>query len=91
MSRFPAGVAFRAVGFGVKPVCVLCGLVCICFGIALRLGRYFADIGMLSCFGLLELTLIMSVVRVSSSSSTIPTLALVVALNPFWIRAGFGC
>ena len=69
-------------------MCVLRGLGRICFGIALLFRRCFADIGMLDRFGFFELTLIMGVVRVSSSPATISPLALVAALNPFGIRAG---
>ncbi len=70
---------------------ILRGLGCVCFGIALLFRRCFADIGMLGRFGFFELTLIMGVVRVSSSSATISPLALVAALNPFGIRDGLVC
>jgi hypothetical protein len=59
--------------------------------IALLFRRCFADIGMLSGFGLLELTLIMGVVCVSSSSAAIPPFAFIAALNPLGVRAGLVC
>ncbi len=91
MSRLPAGVAFTVIRLGGRRVRILRGLGCVCLGIALLFRRCFADIGRLGRFGFFELTLIMGVVRVSSSSATISPLALVAALNPFGIRAGLVC
>ncbi len=70
---------------------ILRGLGCVCFGIALLFRRCFADIRMLGRFGLFELALIVGVVRVSSPSATISSLALIAALDPFGIRAGLVC
>ena len=91
MSSLSAGVAFTVIRFGGRRVRILHGLGCVCFGIALLFRRCFADIGMLGRLGFFELTLIMGVVRVSSSSATISPLALVAALNPFGIGAGLVC
>ena len=91
MSSLPAGVAFTVIRFGRRRVRILHGLGCVCFGIALLFRRCFADIGMLGRLRLFELTLIMGVVRVSSSPATISSLALVAALDPFRIRAGLVC
>ena len=91
MSSLSAGVAFTVIRFGGRRVRILHGLGCVCFGVALLFRRCFADIGMLGRLGFFELTLIMGVVRVSSSPATISSLALVAALDPFRIRAGLVC
>ena len=81
MSSLSAGVAFTVIRFGGRRVRILHGLGCVCFGIALLFRRCFADIGMLGRLGFFELTLIMSVVRVSSAFSTFLSPTLVVTLD----------